>query len=43
MTTEKEKMRSGQLANVSDPELMADLCRAKKLIVWLNSGYIGVP
>lgn len=43
MITEKEKMRNGQLANVSDPELMADLCRAKELIARLNAGYIGAP
>jgi Acetyltransferase (isoleucine patch superfamily) len=43
MATEKEKMRSGQLANVSDPELFADLLRAKALISKMNTMYLGSP
>ena len=41
--SEKEKMRSGQLAKVTDPELLADLSRAKALIAKLNTMYLGSP
>lgn len=43
MTTEKEKMKSGQLANVTDSELLADLSRAKALIAKINTLYLGSP
>lgn len=43
MVTEKEKMRNGELANTSDPELMAELSKAKVLIAKLNTLYLGSP
>lgn len=41
--SEKEKMRSGQLAKVTDSELMADLSRTKALIARINTMYLGSP
>ncbi len=43
MATEKEKMRNGQLAKTSDPELKAELSKAKMLVAKLNTLYLGAP
>jgi maltose O-acetyltransferase len=43
MMSEKEKMRSGQLAKVTDSEILSDLTRAKALIAKINAMYLGSP